>query len=65
MEQNHRAIKCRVKAKQRFREFQAAQRTIAGYEARHMIRKGQAHWVSANDVRRQSRFINQMFDLAA
>ena len=41
LEQDHRAIKRRVKAKQNFREFQAAQRTIEGYEAMHMIRKGQ------------------------
>jgi transposase-like protein len=32
LEQDHRAIKRRVNAKQGFREFQAAQRTIQGYE---------------------------------
>jgi transposase-like protein len=53
-----------VKAKQSFREFRAAGRTIAGYEAMHMIRKGQARWVS-DDVRQQNRFIDQLFDLAA
>ena len=41
LEQDHRAIKRRVNAKQGFREFQAARRTIQGYEAVHMIRKGQ------------------------
>jgi transposase-like protein len=51
LEQNHRAIKRRVKAKQSFREFRAARRTIAGYEARHTTRKGQARWVSGDDVR--------------
>jgi hypothetical protein len=30
-----------------------------------MIRKGQARWVSDNDVRQQNRFIDQLFDLAA
>jgi hypothetical protein len=40
LEQDHRAIKRRVKAKQGFRAFQAARRTIAGYEAMHMMRKG-------------------------
>jgi transposase-like protein len=64
LEQDHRAIKRRVKAKQSFREFRAARRTIAGYEAMHMIRKGQARWVS-DDVRQQNRFIDQLFDLAA
>ena len=42
--QDHRAIKRRVKAKQGFREFPAARRTIQGYEAIHMIRKRQARW---------------------
>ena len=65
LEQDHRAIKRRVKAKQSFREFQAARRTIEGYEAMHMIRKGQARWVSDADVRKQNQFIDQLFDLAA
>jgi len=52
LEQDHRAIKRRVKAKQNFREFQAARRTIEGYETMHMIRKGQARWISGNDVRK-------------
>ena len=65
LEQDHRAIKRRVKAKQGFREFQAAQRTIQGYEAMHMIGKGQARWVSGNDVRRQNRFVDRLFGLAA
>lgn len=65
LEQDHRAIKRRVKAKQNFREFRAARRTIAGYEAIHMIRKGQARWVSGNDVCRQNQFINKLFDLPA
>jgi transposase-like protein len=65
LEQDHRAIKRRVKAKQSFREFQAARRTIEGYEAMHMIRKGQARWVSDADVRKQNQFIDQLFDLPA
>ena len=65
LEQAHRAIKRRVKAKQGFREFQAARRTIQGYEAMHMIRKGQARWVSGSDVRRQIQFINTLFEVAA
>ena len=65
LEQDHRAIKRRVKAKQGFREFQAARRTIQGYEAIHMIRKCQARWVNGNDVRHQIQFINKLFDLVA
>ena len=65
LEQDHRAIKRRVKTKQGFREFHAARRTIQGYEAMHMIRKGQARWVSGSDVRRQIQFINKLFEVAA
>jgi IS6 family transposase len=64
LEQDHRTIKRRVQAKQGFREFQAARRTLAGYEAINMIRKGQVQWVSA-DVRQQNQFIDQLFELAA
>jgi transposase, IS6 family len=42
VEQDHRAIKRRVNASQHFRSFWAAWRTLAGYEAVNMIRKGQA-----------------------
>src|SRR6266436_8719301 len=47
LEQDHRAIKRRVRASQGFRSFWAAWRTIAGYEAIHMICKGQACWNAA------------------
>jgi DDE domain len=43
LEQDHRAIKRRVRASQHFRSFLGAWRTTAGYEAIHMIRKGQAY----------------------
>jgi transposase-like protein len=41
-EQHYRAsaIKRRLNAKQGFRCFEAARRTISGYEVMHMIRKG-------------------------
>jgi GMC oxidoreductase/DDE domain len=42
LEQDHRAIKRRINASQHFRSFWDAWRTIAGYEAIHMIRKSQA-----------------------
>ena len=64
LEQDHRAVKRRVKAKQGFREFQAAHRTIQGYEAMHMIGKGQSRWVSGNDIQRQNQFVNQLLGLA-
>jgi transposase-like protein len=65
LEQDHRAIKCRVNAKQGFGEFLAARRTIQGYEAVHMIRKGQIRWVAGDDLPRQIEFIDHLFDLAA
>jgi transposase-like protein len=48
LEQDHRAIKRRVRASQHFRSFWGAWRTISGYEAIHMIRKGQARWSAAD-----------------
>src|SRR6202795_3940503 len=65
LEKEHRAIKRRVNAKQGFREFQAARRTIQGYEAINMIRKGQVRWVSGTEIRRQIQFINKLFELHA
>jgi transposase, IS6 family len=65
LEQDHRAIKRRVNAKQGFREFQAAWRTIQGYEAMNMIRKGQARWVGGTNVRHQIQFIQKLFELPA
>ena len=47
LEQDHWAIKRRVRASQHFRSFWGAWRTIAGYEAIHMIRKGQAYGSAA------------------
>src|SRR5580700_3792358 len=47
LEQDHRAIKRRVGGSQHFRSFWGAWRTIAGYEAIHMIRKGQAYGSAA------------------
>ena len=60
LEQDHRAIKRRVNAKQGFREFQAARRTIQGYEAVHMIRKGQVRCVAGDDLLPQIQFIDSL-----
>jgi transposase, IS6 family len=48
VEQDHRAIKRRVKASQHFRSFWAAWRTLAGYEAIYMLREGQVVGTSAD-----------------
>ena len=63
VEQDHRAIRRRVNAKLGFREFQAAGRTVQGYEAINMIRKGQIRWLSGDDVLRQIQFIKKLFGL--
>jgi transposase, IS6 family len=64
LEQDHGAIKRRVNASQHFRSFWAARRTLAGYEAIHMIRKGQACWSAAGvKVGLLHRFIVGMFGL--
>ena len=66
LEQDHRAIKRRVRASQHFRSFWAAWRTIAGYEAIHMIRKGQACGsVSAVSGGLLHRFILGLFSAVA
>ena len=62
LEQDHRAIKRRVNASQHFRSFWGAWHTIAGYEAIHMIRKGQAYGSAAGaKVGLVHRFILRLF----
>ncbi len=65
LEQDHRAIKKRIRAKQHFRRFGCARRTIQGYEVMHKIRKGQVRWVKKGDVRAQNQFIDRVFCLAS
>jgi hypothetical protein len=60
-----RRRKRRINAKLGFRSFDGAWRTIQGYEAMHMIRKGQVRWLPKGDVAEQVRFINVTFGLAA
>jgi hypothetical protein len=44
-----------------FRSLEGALRTIAGYEAMNMIRKGQVRWLAKGDVVGQVRFIERTF----
>jgi hypothetical protein len=39
--------------------------TMAGYEAMHMIRKGQIRWLAKNDMVGQVAFIHGIFGIAA
>jgi IS6 family transposase len=63
VEQDHRAIKRRVNASQGFRSLDGARRTIQGYEAVHMIRKGQVRWLPKGDLAGLVLFINETLGL--
>jgi transposase, IS6 family len=65
IEQDHRFIKKRIVASQWFRSVQGAVNTVQGYEAMHIIRKGQIRWLTKGDVVGQVRFVNRAFGLAA
>jgi hypothetical protein len=52
-----------MNAKQGFREFHAARRTIRGYEAMNMILKRQLRRVKGEDVQCQNRFIESSLSL--
>src|SRR3569623_1646957 len=58
VEQDHRSIKRRGNASLGFRSFDGAQRTIQGYEAMHMIRKGQIRRLSKGNIAAKVGFIN-------
>jgi transposase-like protein len=64
VEQDHRAIKRRVRAMQGFRSCHSARRTIQGIETVNMIRKGQIRWLAKNDIAGQVAFISSLFSLA-
>ena len=65
LEQDNRFVKKRIAASQGSRSVDGAIRTIAGYEAMNMIRKGQVRWLAKGDVVGQVRFIEQTFEIAA
>jgi transposase, IS6 family len=65
IEQDHRFIKRRVNPGLGFFSFNTAWRTIRGYEAMHMIRKGQIEGVGKGDIRGHVRFVSNLFMFAA
>ena len=65
IEQDHRFIKKRIAASLWFRSVEGAVRTIDGYEAMHLIRKGQIRWLPKGDVVGQRGFIHSLFGIAA
>ena len=65
LEQDHRFIKRRVNPGLGFSSFKTANRTIKGYEAVNMIRKGQIEGVERKDIRGQVGFVAGLFRIAA
>jgi len=64
IEQDHRFIKRKIKPGLGFFSYPTAWRTIRGYEAMHMIRKGQTQGANKGDIKAQNQFITGLFGLA-
>ena len=65
VEQDPRRIKRLVKPGLGFGSFNSARRTLKGYEAMAMIRKGQVEGIDQDDVTGQISFIHTLFGIAA
>ena len=65
IEQDHRFIKRRTRPGLGFFAFDRAQRTLAGIETLHLVRKGQLKRAAMGDILAQARMINTLFGLAA
>jgi transposase, IS6 family len=65
IEQDHRFIKRRTNPGLGFGSFDIARRTIQGYEAMNMFRKGQIKAIEKGDAIGQISFIHQIFGVAA
>ncbi len=61
VEQDHRFIKKKVRTTLGFKKFHAAQATIAGIEAMHMIKKGQLR----PEYSKNRNTVEQFYSLAA
>jgi transposase, IS6 family len=51
----------RLQAKLWFRSVDGALITVVGYEAMHMVTKGQVRWLAKGDVVGRCRFIHTLF----
>ncbi len=65
VEQDHRRIKRLVRPGLGFGGLPTAERTLAGYEAMAMIRKGQVHNIHGHDMQVQTAFVANLFEMAA
>ena len=65
LEQDHRAVKKRVRLAKAYGSFQSAWRTLQGIEAMSMIRKGRVRRLSKGDSLGQAFFIAGLFGITA
>jgi transposase, IS6 family len=65
VEQDHRRIKRLVRPGLGFGNLRTARRTLAGFEAMAMIRKGQVRNIGGRDIEAQTAFIADLFQMAA
>ena len=65
LEQDHRAVKKRVRLAKGYAPFQTAWRTLQGIETMHTINKGRVRWLAKGDAVGQAHFVATMFDIAA
>lgn len=64
VEQDHRFIKRLTKPGMGFGSFNTARRTLRGFEAMNMLRKGQVKGVKKGDVRASIELVSQLFGIA-
>jgi IS6 family transposase len=64
VERDHRRVKRQVRLGLGFGDCRTARRTLAGYEAMAMIRKGQAHQIGGRGMQAQTTFVAELFGLA-
>ena len=65
VEPDHRRIKRLVKPGLGFGPFNTVRRTLQGYEAMAMLRKGQIKSIDKDDVTGQISFIHEVFGITA
>jgi transposase-like protein len=65
IEQDHRHIKRNVKPMMGFKSFNSARRTLSGFEAMNIIRKGQVNGIEQGNSVSQAKFIEAIFGTAA
>ena len=65
VEQDHRAVKKRVRIAKGYGSFQSAWRTLQGIETMHMINKGRVRWLAKGDAVGQACFVASLFGIAA